>query len=62
MRLEINVKDQDYSKLISFIEKNKCKILIDHKLRVGHMMTVNAPSREVAMEIINRKFKLQDQK
>ena len=56
MRLGINVKDKNYSKLISFIEKNKCKILIDHKLRIGHMMTIKAPSQSVAMKIINRKF------
>ena len=50
MRLEINVKDKNYSKLISFIEKNKCKILIDHKLRIGHMMTSKRTSQSVAMK------------
>jgi hypothetical protein len=36
-RVDTNIKDKDYPKLISFLGENNCEILIDHKMRNGHM-------------------------
>ena len=55
-RLDINVKDRDYPKLISFLNENNCEILIDHKMRIGHMMTIKTPNSDLSWDIISNNY------
>jgi hypothetical protein len=55
-RVDINVKDRDYPKLISFLNENNCEILIDHKMRIGHMMTIKTPNSDLSWDIISNSY------
>lgn len=55
-KVDINVKDRDYPKLISFLNENNCEILIDHKMRIGHMMTIKTPNSDIGWDIISNSY------
>ena len=55
-KVDTNVKDRDYPKLISFLNENNCEILIDHKMRNGHMMTIKTPNSDLSWDIISNSY------
>ena len=55
-KVDTNVKNKDYQMLMSFLNKNNCEILIDHKMRMGHMMTIKTPNSDIAWDIISNNY------
>ena len=55
-KVDINIKDMYYPKLISFLNENNCEILIDHKMRMGHMMTIRTPNSDISWDIISNSY------
>jgi len=55
-KVDTNVKDKDYQMLMSFLDENNCEILIDHKMRMGHMMTIKTSNSDIAWDIISDNY------
>tara|TARA_B100000963_G_scaffold292283_1_gene262531 strand:- start:237 stop:473 length:237 start_codon:yes stop_codon:yes gene_type:complete len=55
-KVDVDVKNKDYQMLMSFLNKNNCEIIIDHKIRRGHMMTIKAPNSDIARDIISNNY------
>jgi len=55
-KVDTNVLDRHYNRLISFLDENDCKILIDHKTRIGHMMTITTPNEDISWDIISDNY------